>query len=87
MSLRWKPCCCLPNENYTGEYWSKQPKTKHVTYNTYAELKKDLPNLIKLDDDPEGLFVLRSRRGEWGEWFERWKMVDGKPKIIKQGWL
>jgi hypothetical protein len=21
-----------------------------------------------------------------GEWFEKWKMIQGKPKIIKQGW-
>lgn len=53
---------------------------------TYAKLKKRIPDLIDLNHDPEGLFVLRSRRGEWGEWWERWKRVDGKVKIVKQGW-
>jgi hypothetical protein len=87
MSIRWKPFCYQPNENYSpGEYWSKQSKTKSVEYPTYAELKKDLPKLIKNCDDPEGLLVIRSKRGEWGEWTERWKMVDGKPKIIRQLW-
>jgi hypothetical protein len=86
MSIRWKPQCVLPNPNYTGDYWNKEPKTIHKVYDTYRELKKNLPELIEQDNDPEGLFVLRSRRGEWGEWFERWKMINGKPQIIKEGW-
>lgn len=57
------------------------------TYPTYKLLKKDLVKLINLDEDSEGLFVVRSRRGEWGEWFERWGLDSkGKPYIIKQGW-
>jgi len=31
--------------------------------------------------------VTRFRRGQWGQWFEHWEEVDGKLKIIKQGWL
>lgn len=86
MSIRWKPGCTIANPNYTGVYYSKQPKTIWKEFDTYRELKKKLPELIKQDDDPEGLFVIRSKRGEWGEWFERWKMIDGKPQIVKQGW-
>jgi hypothetical protein len=32
------------------------------------------------------VFVVRSRRGEWGEWFEHWELINGKPTIVKKGW-
>lgn len=87
MSIRWKPGCYLPNPDFDPcANWSKLNKENWVEYDTYRELKRDLPELIKKSDDPEGLFVLRSKRGEWGEWFERWKMIDGKPTIVKEGW-
>ncbi len=56
-------------------------------FNTYAELKKALKDYIlhnHIGDDE--VFVSRSRRGEWGEYFEKWVLVNGKPKITKQGW-
>ena len=55
-------------------------------YKSYRELKKDLKNILEVNIDDEGVFVVRSRRGEWGEWFERWKLIGGKPTIVKQGW-
>ena len=59
----------------------------HVpSYDTYRQLKKDLWNAIKLSRDNE-VTVSRSRRGEWGEWFEKWSIIQGKPKITKQGWM
>jgi len=34
------------------------------------------------------VMVSRSRRGEWGEWFEYWSFnTENKPIIIKQGWM
>jgi len=74
MTKRWKPGC------YVNEEWRE--------FKTYRELKKKLPELIKEDEDyeGEGLFVLRSKRGKWGEWFERWKIVNNKPTIVRQGW-
>ena len=83
---RFRPGCYLPNPKYTGDSWSKEPQTIWKEFKTYRELKKKLPELIKENDDPEGLFVLRTRRGEWGEWFERWKLINGKPEIIREGW-
>ena len=56
------------------------------SYKTYRELKKDLRGAIEMSRDNE-VTVSRSRRGEWGEWFERWSIIQGKPKITKQGWL
>ena len=87
MSIRWKPGCYLPNPDFDpSATWSKLNKINWVAYDTYRELKKDLPELIKKDNDPDGLFVLRSKRGAWGEYFERWKMINGKPTIVKEGW-
>jgi hypothetical protein len=57
------------------------------SFKTYTELKKALKDYIlhnHIGDDR--VFVIRSRRGEWGEWFEKWELVNGKPKITKQGW-
>ena len=56
-------------------------------FKTYAELKKALKEYIlhnHIADEP--VFVTRSRRGEWGEWFEKWALVNGKPTITKKGW-
>ena len=58
------------------------------SFNTYAELKKALRDYIldnHIGDDE--VFVTRSRRGEWGEWYEKWIKVNGVPTILKQGWL
>ena len=65
-------------------------KSPYITekFKTYAELKKALAIRILHEhiDEEFDVFVTRSRRGSWGEWFEKWKMIQGKPKIIKQGW-
>jgi hypothetical protein len=53
---------------------------------TYAELKKHIKELIAQSPDGE-VGVFRSRRGEWGEWFEYWAMSNGKPIITRKGWM
>jgi hypothetical protein len=57
------------------------------SFKTYAELKKALRDYI-LDNHigSDRVFVVRSKRGEWGEYYEKWELVNGKPKITKQGW-
>ncbi len=64
----------------TTEYTTKK-------FNTYTELKKALKDYI-LDNHiaDDYVAVFRSRRGEWGEWYEHWGKVNGKPTIIRQGW-
>lgn len=57
-----------------------------LVFNTYAEIKKRMKSLIDKSSNNE-VFVTRSRRGEWGEWFEYWHFnSERKPVIIKQGW-
>ena len=55
------------------------------TYPTYRILLSKIKQHLTESLDNE-VRVYRSRRGEWGEWFEYWSLVNGKPKITKQGW-
>ena len=58
----------------------------HKEFPTYAELKRNLKQLI--ENSPENkVTVHRFRRGEWGEWFEKWIMLDDKPIKIDEGWM
>jgi hypothetical protein len=55
-----------------------------ITTATYVLAKKKVKELL---EDYDEVSVSRSRRGEWGEWFEKWQNVNGVPTIIKQGWM
>ena len=66
-------------------YGKKNPY-QTIRYDTYRELKKNLKK--HLEENLEAtICVSRSKRGEWGEWFENWQLVNGKPEIVKQGWM
>ena len=52
---------------------------------TYKEVKRKM-NAFMQDSFDENVNVFRSRRGQWGEWFENWSKVGSKAKIHKQGW-
>ena len=73
--------------DYRVERYRVTSPYKTERFKTYAELKKALKDYIldnHIGEDP--VFVSRSRRGTWGEWFEKWEKINGKPKITKQGW-
>jgi hypothetical protein len=60
--------------------------TKYEHFKSYHNhLKPSLPRLFK-EYDVNELFVVRSKRGQWGEWCETWEMSNGKPVIVKEGW-
>jgi hypothetical protein len=60
---------------------------KRRGFPTYAEIKKQIRNLLRESETSE-IMVLRSRRGDWGEWFEYWGFNNnGKPVITKKGWM
>ena len=66
--------------------YGKKNVYQTVRYNTYRELKKDIKR--RLEENEEAIICSsRSRRGEWGEWFENWQLIGGKPTIVKQGWM
>jgi len=74
---QWKP-----QVSYTDRYHER----KQFPVNTYAEVKSRMKEFLQ-DSHNNEVNVSRSRRGEWGEWFEYWSMSNGKPVINKQGWM
>jgi hypothetical protein len=75
--MNWKPHLHViePNKDVRLGY----------TYPTYRILLTKIKQHLA-ESHVNEVRVYRSRRGEWGEWFEYWSLVNGKPKIIKQGW-
>lgn len=55
-------------------------------FKTYKELKRELKEMLS-ESFNDVVSVSRSRRGEWGEWFEKWELINGKPQITNQGWM
>jgi hypothetical protein len=68
-----------------NSYPRKSPY-KTIRYKTYVELKKNIKKHLKENLEAQ-ISVSRSKRGEWGEWFENWRLEDGEPTIIKEGWM
>lgn len=66
--------------------YTQNGQTVRLRYSTYAELKKRIKDAVRNSDDGE-VFVSRTRRGEWGEWYEYWTLRKGKPKIDREGWM
>lgn len=86
MRKAWRPGCSIKDPDYMpGEYWSKRRPEMWVEYPTYRDLLKDLKSLFERNDYKD-IHVFRTRRGEWGEWFEIWKYNNGNPVIQKSGW-
>jgi hypothetical protein len=60
-------------------------KLIRLNYKRYAEVKQVMKELLNKYGE---VSVYRTRRGEWGEWFENWKLNGkGKPYIEKEGWM
>ena len=89
---RFKPQMSYMTEDSFREWCSapsyKKGVSKYITkqYNTYAELKKDLRKACEENIDNDGVHVVRSKRGQWGEWNENWKLSGGKLIIVNQSW-
>jgi len=84
MAQSKKPYVFLNNVYQLDAFQRKTHDTR--TFNTYREILKNLVSLLK-EDRENIVTVYRTRRGEWGEWFEKWGLVDDKPVKLKEGWL
>lgn len=74
---------------YTASSYGPLP-SKYITkqFKTYVELKKELKECCESNIDSDGVQVIRSRRGNWGEWFENWALDNnGEPYIAREGWM
>jgi len=84
----FKPQASFATDESIRDYRNGFRKSRDITnvYDTYAKLRRGMKAMLNASID-DMVYVSRSRRGEWGEWFEHWSLVNGKPKIIKQGWM
>ena len=86
---KFKPQVSYTTQQSIMEYRNSMRKHSVIVkvYPTYRQLVADMDSII--EDSINGVaHVSRSRRGEWGEWFERWEEDRfGKPAIVKQGWM
>lgn len=74
---------------WQNDYSNRKRKQVVEEFPTYRELKKNMARILAVAIYPyEGteVSVYRQRRGEWGEYYEKWELINGKPKITKQGW-
>ena len=79
--MRFSPQTIINKRCNTGEV-----KGFYFIHDTYKEIKQSMIELIDSSYDGE-VHVLRSRRGQWGEWNEKWALNHlGKPVIIDQFW-
>ena len=88
---RFKPQVSFMTEESWRDYrndYSNRIKSPCITkqYPTYAELKRNIEQHLIDHVSDEAVSVVRSKRGEWGEWFEKWELVNGKATIVKEGW-
>lgn len=87
----FKPQVTYVTEQSQRDYWNSPSYARKSMYiverfKTYQELLKKLPVILE-DSIDVYVSVVRSKRGQWGEWFEHWQLDSSrKPVIIKQGW-
>jgi hypothetical protein len=79
MSIRWKPFYWLDTE--------RQHQRDYNEFPTYKALLKSLPEAIRKSPSKE-VCIFRSKRGEFGEWFEYWSLdTNGRLVMGKSGWM
>ena len=67
------------------QYKNRNGESVSHTLPTYEEVKRKMNHFMD-DSINNNISVYRSRRGQWGEWWEHWCSVKGKPTIVNQGW-
>lgn len=87
MAKIWRPFFHHVTADSRREYYNGWRKSEqlYVSFPTYQQLKKEIKKYLE-ESVTEYITVFRTRKGEWGEWFEHWQLVNGKPTIIKKGW-
>jgi hypothetical protein len=71
-----------------ASYRSQNGTDECRTFDSYGALRKAMKEMMN-DSVDNVVDVTRTRRGEWGQWFERWAINEttNKLEIIKQTWL
>ena len=85
---RFKPQITFKTDESVREYRNGMRKSENIVlvFDKYSTLKSKMKAILN-ESQFGHAFVVRSRRGEWGEWFENWYMDDsGKAIISSEGW-
>lgn len=71
-----------------ASYRNQDGKDVDRTFSTYAKLRQAMKALMD-DSVNDVVRVTRTRRGEWGQWYEVWERNQYTNKIekIKETWL
>ena len=69
-------------------YRSQNGTDETRVFPTYAKLRGAMKAMMN-DSVDNVVDVTRTRRGEWGQWFERWAINEQTNKLekIKETWL
>lgn len=88
MAKQFRPTVMVEvSRNYRGEYEDNVCNGRiQLQFPTYRAIKSNVKKLLSASYD-NLVCVYRHRRGEWGEYFEHWSLVGGKPTVVKKGWL
>ena len=80
----FKPSFTIRKRN--PDSWDKKPY-HYFSFPTYRELKRKLVGIMQ-EHNVDEVCVSRSLRGEWGEFYEYWRLdSNGKLVMGKSGWM
>ncbi len=87
MAKAWRPFFYYVTDESRREYRNGWRKSEQIykDFPTYQKLRREIKKFLE-ENITGSITVFRTRRGEWGEWFEEWELINGKPTIIRQGW-
>lgn len=85
---KFKPQASFATDESIRDYRNGYRKSREITnvYPTYDKLISAMKAMLNASHD-EMVYVSRSRRGEWGEYYEVWSLSNGKPVKVKEGWM
>lgn len=69
-------------------YRSQNGTDECRVFDTYSKLRSSMRAMMS-DSVDNVLTVTRTRRGQWGEWFEHWQIDESTNKLtkVKEGWM
>lgn len=87
MAKAWRPFFYYVTEESRRDYRYNFAKSENIykSFPTYRILRREIKKYLEESID-DTITVFRTRRGEWGEFYEHWQLHRGKPVIIKKGW-
>lgn len=83
---QFRPQFSITRTQYNSHLFDYNEYHKYFVFPTYRELKQKMVSIMK-EYKVDEICVSRSRRGEWGEWFEYWNRHGDKLVKGREGWM